>query len=378
MADMPYSSETPSCQAGPSGAAHGAEPGRQREHFAGTVLPAEDASVDFQTVPQLPMKAPASRPGQLVLIPLCRKGDRTGIQRQINAGANVAEVDAEGNTPLHVAVEAPKNELPTLQCLLENRADPNASNCLGATPLHYVCLRKANHRAVASILLENSANVNFQTLAGKTALHFACESQVLELIEVLCLFGADVNLLDMDGNTALHAVLLQAGRDTIKRQICEILVANQSNLECLNHSGLAQIHLAAAGGYIRCVQLLMESQANLLATTSRGETALHKACQFNHPEVTQLLLQAVPTCLTLTDVEDNTPLHVCAVSGHYDCGILLVRAGADVNAVNKSGQTPVALASVRGDGISSSYSAELQQVLKDARDAGKDRPCVQS
>merc|ERR1719498_1189092 len=161
----------------------------------------------------------------LVIIPLCRKGDRAGIEKQLQAGATVHETDVEGNTPLHAAVEAPKNEIATVQCLLENGSDVNALNYIGATPLHYVCLRKSNQRGVANILLENGAQINRPTVAGKAALHFACENQLPELVEVLCLFGADTNLTDSEGNTPVHLTLLrEGGRDTQKRQILEHLV----------------------------------------------------------------------------------------------------------------------------------------------------------
>merc|ERR1712232_1382343 len=197
-----------------------------------------------------------------------------------------------------------------VQCLLEYGANINVVNYLGAAPLHYVCLRKNNSRGIANILLENGAAINSQTLAGKTPLHFACEQQLLELVEVLCLFGADVNIPDIEGNLAIHLSLTKlGGRDTVKREIIEQLFLCSASFQTPNLEGQMPIHLACRGGFIRCVQLLTECKADTSALTSRGETGLHLACQSNHAEVTQLLLQTQPMIIDLGDSNGNTCLH---------------------------------------------------------------------
>jgi len=315
--------------------------------------------------------APPSRPGTAVLIPLCRKGDRAGIERHLRAGTgSVEEVDIEGNTPLHVAVEAPKNEIATVQCLLEFGANINAVNYIGAAPLHYVCLRKSNYRGIANILLENGSAIDCQTLAGKTPLHFAAEQQVAELVEVLCLFGADPNIPDVEGNSSVHLTLAKPGRDTVKRQILESLMAAQAGFQAPNMQGYMPVHLACRGGNIRCLQLLMERQADINALSSRGETGLHLAVMGNHGEVTQLLLQAAPGLIDSTDVDGNSALHLCALHGSLDCAILLLRMGVETNGRNASGKTPFDLAKTRGNDLSSAHNPELEQLLKDAQKSG--------
>lgn len=313
----------------------------------------------------------------LVLIPLCRKGDRAAIERHLQAGTgSVAEVDCEGNTPLHVAVEAPKNEIATVQCLLENGADINAVNYLGATPLHYVCLRKSNYRGIANILLEHGAAINSQTLAGKTPLHFSCEQQIPELVEVLCLFGSEPNLVDVESNSSVHFTLSKSGgRDTVKRQILEQLLNSGTGFQSPNLEGLMPVHLAARGGYIRCVQLLVEWQADATALTGRGETALHLSAKANYPEVTQILLQAYPQLVDLADAEGNTALHCCAASGSLDCAILLMRMGASPGLQNRHGKTAFDIAKTRGTDLNNTHSPELEQMLKDAQKGGN---CTQS
>lgn len=307
----------------------------------------------------------------LVLIPLCRKGDRASVERHLKTGASLEEVDIEGNTPLHVAVEAPRNELATVQCLLEHGANVNASNFINAAPLHYVCLRKGNHRSIANILLESGAEIDRPTLTGKTPLHFACEEQQPELVEVLCMFSANTNLIDVDGNTPMHLALAKAGgRDTVKRQILEHLLSASAKPQVANSRGLQPLHLACAGGHIRCAQMLMEQQADPQVLTLKGETALHLACRSNQSEVVQLLVQCCPSSLDLPDAEGNTALHLCALVGGLDSAVLLIRAGADTSLRNHQRKTAFDLSKIRGSDLDSTHNQDLMQVLKESRHAG--------
>jgi ankyrin repeat protein len=311
-----------------------------------------------------------------VLIPLCRRGDRTGIERTLQASGDkrqilIEEVDIEGNTPLHVAVEAPKNELATVQCLLESGAKTNAANLIGATPLHYVCLRKGNHRGVANILLENGADVNAQTYSGKSALHFACEKNLAELVEVLCLFGADPNLVDSEGNTPMHLVLeKKEGRDTVKRQLLETLMQYNANHSIANAESLLPCHVACRNGCVRCLQLLVDRQASLQALTGRQETGLHMACIGGHAEVAQLMIQVFPASTDSVDIEGNTPLHKCALTGCLECAVVLLKAGANTSLKNNAKKTAHDLAKQRGTDLNNTHNPELVQVLKDAKKGG--------
>lgn len=318
----------------------------------------------------------SSAPRNIVIIPLCRKGDRAGIEKQLQAGATVHEQDMEGNTPLHVAVEAPKNEIATVQCLLENGANPNAVNYIGATPLHYVCLRKSNFRGVANILLENGAMINLQTVAGKSTLHFACENQLPELVEVLCLFGADTNLMDTEYNTPVHLTLAkEGGRDTVKRQILEHLIMCSAQCVVQNVEGLCPLHLACRSGYVRCVQLLIDQRVDVSCMTTRGQTGLYLACQGGHPEVAQLLLASAPSLVDAADLEGNTPLHVCAMVGNLDCALLLLKMDANTTLRNNAKKTAFEVSKVKGTDLNSTHNPELVQVLKDAK---KGASCRQS
>lgn len=313
----------------------------------------------------------------LRLIPLCKKGDRVGIERQLADGADIQEGDVEGNSPLHVAAEAPRNEIATIQTLIENGANLNACNYMGACPLHYVCLRKSNWRGVANVLLENGAEINCQTLAGKTPLHFAAERDMPELVEVLLLSGADVGIADAEGNLPQHLVLQrEGGRDTVKRQILEYLVQYEANLMIANLETFTPMLLACRSGYVRCLQFLCERGSHMQASTCRREMGLHLACAHGHPETAQFMLQVFPGGLEFTDVEGNTALHRSAAIGNVECALLLLKAGAKPTVKNNARQTAMDMAkgsrgSAMADlGSAAAHNPELLNALNEYK--GKD------
>ena len=98
--------------------------------------------------------------------------------------------------------------------VLEHSADVNFMD-RGYTPLSLAA--GSGHVSVVRFLIDNEANVNAKTTDGDTALIFACmdedgdgkneNSDFFECQKVLLANGADPNLQDDCGNTALHFIL---------------------------------------------------------------------------------------------------------------------------------------------------------------------------
>ena len=86
--------------------------------------------------------------------------------------------------------------------LLLKGADPNVSskNGYNVYPIHSAVA--ANYEMIAKMLIEAGANVNVVQMSGDTPLHSAAQNGNIDLLIVLLEAGANVNALTEDGKTA--------------------------------------------------------------------------------------------------------------------------------------------------------------------------------
>ena len=132
------------------------------------------------------------------------------------------------NTPLHLAATSGKPSL--CKVLLENGADPSASNSFGNTPLHSAVHSRSLD--VVRLLLEHGAHATSQNHRGSTALHFAAclatntdadtdTDNMLEIAQLLLQFGkADANAVDIHGHSALHVAAQRGCDDLVALLVC--------------------------------------------------------------------------------------------------------------------------------------------------------------
>ncbi len=158
--------------------------------------------------------------------PPCNVTQR-GRRRQY-AKANVNAKDTMGNTPLHLVRH------PALAALLvRHGADVNATNRRGQTPLftvHGVRLKK--------LLLRHGAKATHLDREGNTALHFAKSPAEVRL---LVKAGIDVNHRNRRGKTALH-LLVESSK--LKKH-GDVLVYEVISGDALNRHGAMSGLIAA-------------------------------------------------------------------------------------------------------------------------------------
>jgi len=127
------------------------------------------------------------------------------------------------------------------------------------------------------------------------------------------------------------------------------LVATGADVNVAQGDGMTALHWAANRGDSSLTVVLLRAKARLSATTRVGGfTALHVASQSGATGVVRALLAAKADARAVT-ADGASPLHLAAVAGVPGTIAALIAAGGDVNAKEPSwGQTPLMTAAARG------------------------------
>ena len=188
----------------------------------------------------------------------------------------------------------------------------------------------------------------------------------------------DVSSRDKQGNTALH---LAAALGNLK--LVELLLEAGSAVDAQNKFGWTSLHFAAEGTDGEVVRRLLDAGANVNSRDHDDSTPLNKAAFSGNREVVETLLAANPDIEAL-DLSGQTALHSAAIRGkdQYSDGVLEapLAAGAEVNAPSKDdlfkeydGYTPAHLAILVGNleavRVLVEHNADLSALTASGNDA---------
>jgi ankyrin repeat protein len=163
------------------------------------------------------------------------------VQLLIQRGANVNVFDYGKRTPLHYVGGV---EIATL--LLNAGADLEAPDCDGVTPLHKATSMYTT--GVVKLLLEKGASATAINNNKMTPLHYA---ELKTAVGLLVKFGADINAVDIDGNSSLHhcvtKMVVRRYNFQLYVETVTALIAAGSSLTAKNNDGQTASDIAVKG-----------------------------------------------------------------------------------------------------------------------------------
>ncbi|NXU30052.1 ASB10 protein, partial [Thalassarche chlororhynchos] len=179
-----------------------------------------------------------------------------------------------------------------------------------------------------------------------TPLHITASRGYTECLRLLLLRGAAVNFAP-GGKTALHEACAAASTDCVR-----LLLSFGADPEAVSEDGYKPLHLCKSPDSIECVQQLLQRGASVNSRTEEeDDTALHVAARHGLTDHVQLLL-CYGAELEAKNGEGQTPLNAACAQPHqpqdmgryYRVCQLLVESGASINAADRDRQHPLHLA----------------------------------
>ena len=271
--------------------------------------------LDFGADPSIP---DADRATPLHLA--AKYGDNRVVEHLLQSGSDVHARDNKGNTALHLAAETSNPDLTAR--LLEAGTRPEAYNDNLATPLHAIATHtsQVGHSGASietmDLLLHSGADLDIQDKDGNTALHYVAEGRVPDanrIAEAMLQRNAQISLANKNGLTALETA--SKDRDgiaaTYSLEVKNTIEEYQSRLETDRADRIA-------------VDPFEEHRSHELGAQTDSVSERYGKDHIDHEE-------------NLYD--HNTELHTSAAAGHPFRVNQLLLNGADPNARDPNGRT---------------------------------------
>jgi ankyrin repeat protein len=199
----------------------------------------------------------------------------------------------------------------------------------GNTPLISACWGQPSaipQLAVANYLIDKGADINAKNNRGGTSLYFATKD--FNLCQHLIARGADVNIRAYDDYTPLHQAAFRGNLKAAK-----LLIDHGADVNFRGRIGTAiqRIITSKTESGTEMVKLLLENGASL-QKFSFGDTELHLAAINGYADVIPILIKYGADVNAVNDY-DHTPLYYAAMHGHRKTAEELIAAGANTRAI---------------------------------------------
>lgn len=181
----------------------------------------------------------------------------------------------------------------------------------GYTALHSAC--RQNNAPIVKLLADKGADIAVCLPCSTTPLLTVCRHGLSkEVLDVLCLAGADVNARDAAGMCALQVVAREGHASLAKR----LLEAPDIDVKISCTDLGSPLHAAALFGHADVCELLLSKGADAAALNAQAKIPLQLACENLHVDACASLLQAAPLMASAEASESkNSMMHLVMRAG---------------------------------------------------------------
>jgi ankyrin repeat protein len=290
----------------------------------------------------------AAASDDLRLLKAVKEKDQAAVRSLLEQRVDVNAAQPDGSTALSWA--AHWDDLETAELLIQAGANVNAADDYGHTPLSLACANK--NAAMVEKLLKAGANPNAALRSGETVLMTAADRGSLDVVRLLLAYGADVNAKETEeGQTALMWAL--AARHS---EVARLLTEHGADVHArAKGHGFTPLMFAAQQGDLDFAKMALEAGADVDEATTVDEATMPIPGRGNVTGGPGTPMRGAP--------QGMTPLMMVIVGGHKEFAKFLLHHGADPNAADVYGFTPLHYAA---------WGLEMEDLAKDLLERGSD------
>lgn len=269
-------------------------------------------------------------------------GEVEKVNKLLEANPDLLEeTNRLGSTPLILASFYDQTDVSIL--LIKKGANVNAKNNGLYSPIHFAAL-KGNQKLV-EILVKKGAAIDERVQRGARPIDCAAQSGNLELLKFFENQGVDIYAESSNGGTLLHSAAHGANVKMFK-----YLLTKDFDLSKTDNDGDNLLMWASSGGNVDIIKYLVEKENfDVKPDKNPEKQPIMGALNWGRTDAVDYYLSNGYNVNQKLD-RGNTYLHLVSHSrGEPDIIKLLIDKGADVNATNDNGASPLEWASSSGN-----------------------------